>query len=65
MGKYTGIFLSSLIISIVLFLMLGAVGMTDYIDGLVITVGLILVMQLSVVIGLLVYLIDNLKGNRN
>jgi hypothetical protein len=61
MGRYFGIFLSTMILVTVLFFLLGAFGMADYIDGIVMTVGLIITIQLSIIISLLVYIIDLLK----
>jgi len=61
LSRYIGIFLSIIVLNIVLFFALGAAGMLDYIDGIVMSVGILLTLQLAVVICLLIYLIDQLK----
>ncbi|MEK4759612.1 hypothetical protein MHH85_05055 [Viridibacillus sp. FSL E2-0187] len=52
--KYIPIFLLTFLLSIIIYFVLGAVGLQDYIDGLVISVGLIIVALLSIIISLLV-----------
>lgn len=62
MAKYFGIFLIPVIINITLYFILGSFGMANYLDGLILMIGIILTLQLSFIICLLVYLVELLKG---
>lgn len=65
MGKYFRIFLAAIIVNIILFFLLGSLGMTNYMDGLVMMIGLIITIQNSFIISLLVYLIDLVRKSKN
>ncbi|MFC4711797.1 hypothetical protein [Planococcus dechangensis] len=61
--NYFAISLATLILSVVAFFILGALGFTDYIDGLVMSIGLIITILLSVIIGLLIKINGKIKKN--
>ena len=61
MAKYYGVFFVPFMIDIVLFTILNLMGMIEYVDWLVMMVGLILTLQLSFIMCLLVYLLEVLK----
>jgi len=55
------IFFLTLFLSVISFFALGAVGFLDYIDGIVMSIGLIIVALLSIIISLLVSINRQLK----
>ncbi len=59
--KHFSIALLTLFLSLIVFFILGAFGLTDYIDGLIMSIGLIIVILLSVIISLLVKINQNIK----
>lgn len=61
--NYFAISLATLVLSVVTFFILGGLGFTDYIDGLIISVGLIIVILLSIIIGLLIRIDKKIKKN--
>lgn len=61
MKRYISIFILTASASILLFFLLGMVGMSDYLDGIMMAVGLVLSLQLSFIICLLFYLIEMFK----
>ncbi|GEM_PF-2294723 len=63
--KHFSIALLTLFLSLIVFFILGAFGLADYVDGLVMSIGLIIVILLSVVISILVKIDQNIKKCRN
>lgn len=59
--KYFAKAVVTLFLSIVVFFILGAFGLTDYNDGLILSVGLIIVILLSIVVSLLMEINSKLK----
>jgi len=59
--KQFSIALLTLCLSLIGFFILASFGSADYIDGLVLTIGLIIVILLSVVISLLIKIDQNIK----
>ncbi|AQU79156.1 hypothetical protein AJGP001_07710 [Planococcus faecalis] len=60
--NYFAIALATLGLSIIIFFILGGLGFTDYVDGLIIAVGLIIVILLSIIISLLIKVDRKLKN---
>lgn len=65
MGKYFLIFLAAIIVNVILFFLLGSLGMMSYMDGLVMMIGLVITIQNSFIISLLVYLLDLVRKSKN
>lgn len=61
--NYLAIALATLLSSIVVFFILAALGFADYNDGLITSVGLIIVILLSIIISLLIKIDRKLKKN--
>ena len=61
MSKYYGIFCVPFMVDVLLFYILSSFGMIEYVDWLVLMVGLVLTLQLSLIMCLLVYLADLLR----
>ena len=59
--KHFSIALLTLFLSIIVFFILGAFGLADYIDGLIMSIGLIIVILLSIIISILVKISQNIK----
>lgn len=59
--NYFAISLLTLVLSVVAFLILGGLGFVDYIDGLIMSVGLIIVILLSIIIALLIKIDKKIK----
>ena len=61
MEKYYGVFFVPFMVDILLFYILSSFGMIEYVDWLVMMVGLVLTLQLSLIMCLLVYLVELLR----
>lgn len=61
MKRYISIFILTASASILLFFLLLMTGIGDYLDGMMMAVGLVLSLQLSFIICLLFYLIEMFK----
>ncbi len=61
--NYFAIATTTLVLSIIMFFILGGLGFSDYIDGLIISVGLIIVVLLSIIMSLLIKIDRKLKKN--
>lgn len=61
--NYFAIALATLFSSVVVFFILGALGLTDYNDGLITSIGLIIVILLSIIISLLIKIDRKLKSS--
>lgn len=59
--NYFAIALLTLFLSFVAFFMLAAFGLTDYNDGLIMSIGLIIIILLSIIISLLIKIDSKLK----
>lgn len=59
--NYFAISLATLVLSVVAFFILGVLGFTDYVDGLIMSIGLIITILLSIVIGLLIKIDHKIK----
>lgn len=59
--KHFAIGIVTLVLSLVVFFILGAFGLTDYNDGLIMSIGLIIIILLSIIISLLVKIDQKLK----
>ncbi|MGE6369099.1 hypothetical protein ACQKDD_01555 [Planococcus kocurii] len=62
MMNYFAIALATLGLSIIIFFILGGLGFTDYVDGLIMAVGLIIVILLSIIMSLLIKIDRKLKN---
>ncbi|ALS78887.1 hypothetical protein AUO94_09575 [Planococcus kocurii] len=60
--NYFAIALATLGLSIIIFFILGGLGFTDYVDGLIMAVGLIIVILLSIIMSLLIKVDRKLKN---
>lgn len=59
--NYFAIALLTLFLSFVVFFMLAVFGLTDYNDGLIMSIGLIIIILLSIIISLLIKIDSKLK----
>lgn len=59
--KHFAIALVTLFLSFVVFFILGAFGLTDYNDGLIMSVGLIIIILLSIIVSLLIEIDRKIK----